>query len=608
MDSVLTYQQALTVEQTFRAHLYDDTKNSELLQPHYDLLNYIKADVSVEASADVLLFNSNSIKLVDPNAALISLTSDPILWVISAHNNALVAGGRIFAAVTKSDIAGSRYDDVDVFFHSCTSENALQAIDEIVSKLRGIDDLDRATVEAHCLKSGFATDKISGTYVRENGKYRAVNLDIQPYSEVIRSQNAITLQRFCKYDVDIGNEIYAELRVPVFKVQFILRLYKTPSEILHTFDVDSCCLGYDGKDIWLTPRCMFALKAGYNTVNLDLSSPSYTSRLLKYAYRGMKIDITPVLPKYPIDKAKRTINNWALSYIFCAKLESAEKVKPPAPVQSSERSSFVPPPVGIPLSDVTSIRTNLDAEHTADFRAALTSLLPPLSGLIELLVSDVAWTLGHRKPLTKPVSDYGNVEADYKGWYRPSTIMHHRVAKLAELPANLRRELLWVYDRNFKVSQPITARNVQAVIRFLVDTLPRDFTTQIMLIHQVELVRLTENSETDSDDGRAKVQNIVKHTSENLRLHDLKNDWNADDMRMFISNDRVVFIKIQAEEFRTRKTIPEKVYLAMSQVIKLDVSREIEWEVTRPGSQATSTFNPYDSQQQQAWLDLNRLN
>src|SRR5207245_9218573 len=47
------------------------------------------------------------------------------------------------------------------------------------------------------------------------------------------------------------------------KVQIILILYKTPSEILHGFDVDSCCLGFDSDNVWMTQRAYFTLKNGY---------------------------------------------------------------------------------------------------------------------------------------------------------------------------------------------------------------------------------------------------------------------------------------------------------------------------------------------------------
>lgn len=71
--------------------------------------------------------------------------------------------------------------------------------------------------------------------------------------------------------------------------QVVLRIYRSPSEVLHGFDVDSCAVGYDGNHIWATHRALFALINGYNTVNFNRLSPSYPFRLVKYAMRGMSI-------------------------------------------------------------------------------------------------------------------------------------------------------------------------------------------------------------------------------------------------------------------------------------------------------------------------------
>lgn len=85
-----------------------------------------------------------------------------------------------------------------------------------------------------------------------------------------RSENAIT----------INNEI-----------QIILRLYRTKAEILHGFDVDCCCVGYDGTEILATPRALFAIENMINVVDFDRMSPTYELRLSKYMLRGFAIYI-----------------------------------------------------------------------------------------------------------------------------------------------------------------------------------------------------------------------------------------------------------------------------------------------------------------------------
>ena len=44
-------------------------------------------------------------------------------------------------------------------------------------------------------------------------------------------------------------------RFPERHIQIILRMYRTPTEVLLGFDIDSCAIGYDGSTTWATERC-----------------------------------------------------------------------------------------------------------------------------------------------------------------------------------------------------------------------------------------------------------------------------------------------------------------------------------------------------------------
>ena len=68
--------------------------------------------------------------------------------------------------------------------------------------------------------------------------YQAI-CDAVPYEVVaVRSKHAITLVS----------------QYPHRHIQVVLRLYKSPAEILMGFDVDCCSVGFDGKQVWLMPR------------------------------------------------------------------------------------------------------------------------------------------------------------------------------------------------------------------------------------------------------------------------------------------------------------------------------------------------------------------
>ncbi|RIA84952.1 ankyrin repeat-containing domain protein [Glomus cerebriforme] len=87
---------------------------------------------------------------------------------------------------------------------------------------------------------------------------------------------------------------------PYRHIQIVLRLYKSPSEILTGFDVDCCCVGFDGKNVWALPRAHQAIIKQCNMIDLTRRSPSYEMRLAKYTERGFEIKV-PLLERSRID-------------------------------------------------------------------------------------------------------------------------------------------------------------------------------------------------------------------------------------------------------------------------------------------------------------------
>jgi hypothetical protein len=68
--------------------------------------------------------------------------------------------------------------------------------------------------------------------------------------EVIRTSRAVTILN----------------TYPFRHVQIILRLYKSPAEVLLGFDIDACTFGFDGQKVWATERGRRALTKRYNLV------------------------------------------------------------------------------------------------------------------------------------------------------------------------------------------------------------------------------------------------------------------------------------------------------------------------------------------------------
>ena len=72
------------------------------------------------------------------------------------------------------------------------------------------------------------------------------------------------------------------------------------SEILSGFDVDCSCFLFDGSQVFGSPRGIAAFLTQTNSIDLTRRSPSYESRLSKYAHRGFEVH-WPELDRSKID-------------------------------------------------------------------------------------------------------------------------------------------------------------------------------------------------------------------------------------------------------------------------------------------------------------------
>ncbi|KAJ3740389.1 hypothetical protein DFH05DRAFT_1508590 [Lentinula detonsa] len=93
---------------------------------------------------------------------------------------------------------------------------------------------------------------------------------------------------------------------PKRRVQIVLKLVKSPRDVLLNFDLDSCALGWDGKEVRMLPRFVRALETGTNVFTMDLVNGHYLGdrkatrdkRVFKYAKRGYGIRIIPLYIGY----------------------------------------------------------------------------------------------------------------------------------------------------------------------------------------------------------------------------------------------------------------------------------------------------------------------
>lgn len=130
--------------------------------------------------------------------------------------------------------------------------------------------------------------------IRQISKYVAVNKK-QELKE--NAKNPHDKKDNCKiFETDGAISFNVLINAKFYKIQLIKRLYTSPSQIIHGFDIDCSCIlvTLTTREIYATKRCMFALINQYNTVNLDRLSPSYFYRLHKFFLRGLSIRVPDI--------------------------------------------------------------------------------------------------------------------------------------------------------------------------------------------------------------------------------------------------------------------------------------------------------------------------
>ena len=299
-----SYELASVIEEDMRTNMYNNKLKELYYDNHHGLIkinenfwNNLEINKSVDKN---LLFNTKNLVKCDWSIIKNKLKN---LKKFTDIKGVFVAGGSIF-----SILFGLPINDIDLFLYGINEDETINIINEISKIIEPTDitdyeyiqnvvkiidllkDINFDNIESvknkllnGCFNRDDQADLINKFYLflRTNGvlygNYVDIPMLVQKLTnkviECTRTNNAITFKN--------SNS----------EIQIILRLYQTPSEVLHGFDVDSCCLGFDGNDIWMTQRAYFAIKNGYNTVNFNRLSPSYELRLAKYGCRGMAINI-----------------------------------------------------------------------------------------------------------------------------------------------------------------------------------------------------------------------------------------------------------------------------------------------------------------------------
>lgn len=166
--------------------------------------------------------------------------------------NIVVAGGSIVAALHDANMRrGFRNADIDVFVVGLNPAACVPRTWQLVLEL-----------EAALQRQGVSK------YV------------------ILRTANTVTL---CFPDPPLVLVPNQPFHYPFRTIQIVCRAFPSVAALLSGFNVDCCCVAYDGASVLAHPRAVRAFKTGINLVNLGLMNAMRASRHVKYGPRGWAI-------------------------------------------------------------------------------------------------------------------------------------------------------------------------------------------------------------------------------------------------------------------------------------------------------------------------------
>jgi hypothetical protein len=208
-------------------------------------------------------YSRDRFELATSNAAFAARLSLLAPWVADfdlAANGLILAGGAASATMTTCVTDGHEdywFHDFDLFLVGHQSDSAaLAAIHALADHL-------------HVVWRG------------------AVN--------VFRTMGCVTFVRRREV-ADVRSLRYAadNAGTPMPIVQVILQRYNSKAEVLHSFDLGSSAVLWDGKQVQMTALGKIAIYRGANVVNLAARYPSFEPRIARYFDRGFDIVLTGI--------------------------------------------------------------------------------------------------------------------------------------------------------------------------------------------------------------------------------------------------------------------------------------------------------------------------
>ncbi len=209
--------------------------------------------------------------------------SYPIFYGLD-YSNLLLAGGCVSSLLLKE-----KSDDIDLFIYGLNEAEANERVNKLIINL--YNNIDK-------LKVGWLT--------KDRKKEKPNPVEDHKGNEHLYKEYADNTNTIVVYN---GNTL--TIHINNYKIQVILRLYNTMSEILHGFDLGSSAVGFDGSKVYFTTLSKYCYNNMINIYDGTRRSTTYEYRLKKYCNRGFSI----VMPEFDISKLKTDYFKYGLSEV-----------------------------------------------------------------------------------------------------------------------------------------------------------------------------------------------------------------------------------------------------------------------------------------------------
>ena len=257
-------------ERYIRSRSIDDNKDSKYLVTLEELVKTI-ADVTSERQ-DVATFRRKHPPL--GGLELLDRRRPRILNLLSSSSSFACTFERITGGILKGLDWSNVFVAGGIILTTCLHTDESRDSDKVVRD----GDID---VYIYGLDAESSNKKIEEIYTVWSNNLPSAN------QQKLVVKNARTINFFADY--------------PSRRVQIILKLLQSPTQVLLNFDLDACAIGFDGKQVLMLPRCARAIETGYSVFTMDLIWGHYLGdrratregRVFKYAEKGFGLRILP---------------------------------------------------------------------------------------------------------------------------------------------------------------------------------------------------------------------------------------------------------------------------------------------------------------------------